>query len=422
VRVSVAHPVVAKKVSSDQNAAVTAGFLGWTLDAFDYFLVVYCLTAIGNEFHRTDAEMAFSITLTLAFRPVGAFLFGLLADRYGRRLPLMLDLLFYSIVEVATAFAPSYRVFLILRALFGIGMGGEWGVGASLTMEKVPPRLRGVFSGLLQQGYAAGNLLAALCYFFLFNRWGWRPMFLLGGLPAILAIFVRMHVKESEVWEKTRTHDWGTLRTNILSNWKLFLYLVALMTFMNFSSHGTQDMYPTFLQRFWHFDPLKRSAISMVASCGALIGGVAFGYYSDLKGRRRAIVTGLLGAVAVIPLWALSPTTAMLVAGAFLMQFMVQGAWGVIPAHLSELSPDSVRGFLPGFAYQCGVLLSGSIAMIQASFAEHMSYATTMAMTAGVVFVGGSIVAAMGRENRAHVFGTTIAPSGVTPSGAAVKV
>ena len=231
-----------------------AGFLGWTLDAFDYFLVVYCLTAIGREFHRSDAEMALAITVTLVFRPVGAFFFGLLADRYGRRLPLMIDLVFYSVIEVATAFAPGYRSFLVLRALFGIGMGGEWGVGASLAMEKVSPRFRGLISGLLQQGYAMGNLLAALCYFFLFNRWGWRPMFLLGGLPALLAVFVRMHVTESEVWQKTRTTDWGQLRRSILSNWKLFLYLVLLMTFMNFSSHGTQDLYPTFLQRYWHFD------------------------------------------------------------------------------------------------------------------------------------------------------------------------
>ena len=405
VRVNAARPAGADKISPDQNAAVAAGFLGWTLDAFDYFLVVYCLTAIGNEFHRSDKEMAFSITLTLAFRPIGAFLFGLLADRYGRRLPLMLDLIFYSIVEVATAFAPTYRVFLILRALFGIGMGGEWGVGASLTMEKVPPRLRGVFSGLLQQGYAAGNLLAALCYFTFFNRWGWRPMFLLGGLPAILAVFVRMHVKESEVWEKTRTRDWRDLRRAILGNWKVFLYMVVLMTFMSLTSHGTQDMYPTFLQRFRNFDPSMRSAASMIASCGALIGGIVFGYYSDLKGRRRAIITALLLGVAVIPLWALSPVTPLLLAGAFLMQFMVQGAWGVIPAHLAELSPDRVRGFLPGFAYQCGVLLSGSIALIQATFAEHMSYSATMAITAGVVFAGGCIVAALGHENRAHVFG-----------------
>ncbi len=391
--------------ASDQNAAVVAGFLGWMLDAFDYFLVVYCLTAIAKEFHRTDAEMALSITVTLAFRPVGAFLFGLLADRYGRRLPLMLDLIFYSAIEVATAFATSYRAFLILRALFGIGMGGEWGVGASLAMEKVPPRLRGVLSGLLQQGYSAGNVLAALCYYALFNRWGWRPMFLLGGLPALLAVFVRMRVKESEVWESARHTNWGHLGRAILSHWKLFLYIALLMTFMNFSSHGTQDMYPTFLQRFWHFDAQKRSLISGFSMIGAIAGGVAFGYYSDLRGRRRAIVTGMCLAILTIPLWAFSTTTAMLVTGAFVIQFMVQGAWGVIPAHLSELAPDSVRGFLPGFAYQCGVLVSGSIVYIQSRFAEHMSYATTMAVTAGVVFAGAAIVTALGKERRGQIFG-----------------
>ncbi|MDP9055458.1 MAG: MFS transporter, partial [Acidobacteriota bacterium] len=231
--------------SPDRNAAVLAGFLGWTLDAFDYFLVVYCLTAIGKEFHHSDAGMALAITVTLVLRPVGAFLFGLLADRYGRRLPLMIDLVFFSVIEVATAFSRSYTSFLILRALFGIGMGGEWGVGASLAMEKVPPRFRGLISGLLQQGYALGSLLAALCYFFLFDRWGWRPMFLLGGLPALLAIFVRLRVKESEVWQQTKKADWGQLRSSIFANWKLFLYLVLLMTFMSFSSHGTQDLYPT---------------------------------------------------------------------------------------------------------------------------------------------------------------------------------
>jgi SHS family lactate transporter-like MFS transporter len=216
-----------------------------------------------------------------------------------------------------------------------------------------------------------------------------------------------MHVKESEVWEKTRKADWGQLRRAIFSNWKLFLYLMLLMTFMNFSSHGTQDLYPTFLQRYWHFDASKRSLISAVASVGAICGGTLFGYYSDLKGRRRAIVTALLLGIVVIPLWALSPTTALLVAGAFLMQFMVQGAWGVIPAHLSELAPDSVRGFLPGFSYQCGVLLSASIVPIQALLAEHSSYAITMALTAGVVFLGGSIVAGLGRERHAVVFGST---------------
>jgi SHS family lactate transporter-like MFS transporter len=406
MRVSAANPVVGKQTRTDQNAAVAAGFLGWTLDAFDYFLVIYCLTVIGRDFHRSDAEMAVTITITLMFRPFGAFLFGLLSDRYGRRLPMMINLVFYSAAEVATAFAGSYRTFLILRALFGIGMGGMWGTGTSLTMEKVPPRLRGLLSGLLQQGYALGNLLAALAYFFLVDRFGWRPLFLLGGLPAILAIFVRMRIKESEVWEESRVATWGLLRRAILSNWKLFFYMALLMTFMNFSSHGTQDMYPTFLQRYWHFDASKRSMISAIASVGAIFGGVFFGYYSDLKGRRRSIVTALLLAVAMIPLWVLSPNIAVLIAGAFLMQFMVQGAWGVIPAHLSELSPDNVRGFLPGFAYQCGVLISSSIVVVQALFAEHMSYATTMAMTAGVVFVGGAIVTALGKERHGTIFGS----------------
>ena len=238
-----------------------ASFLGWTLDAFDFFLVVFTLTAIGKDFGRSDKEMALSITLTLAFRPLGAFIFGLVADRYGRRLPLMIDLLFFSVIEVATGFARDFTTFLILRALFGIGMGGEWGVGASLAMEKVPPRLRGLLSGLLQQGYSAGYLLAALCYFFLFDKVGWRPLFYLGGLPALLAVFIRMRVKESEVWERNKSADWSSLWRAIVSHWKLFLYLTVLMMMMNFTSHGTQDMFPTFLQRHWGMGATQRAVI-----------------------------------------------------------------------------------------------------------------------------------------------------------------
>src|SRR6266542_1724828 len=205
------------------GAALFAGFLGWMFVAFDFFLVVVSLTTIAKEFHRTDKEIALSIALTLGFRPVGAFIFGLLADRYGRRLPLMLDLVFYSVVEVLSGLAPNYATFMVLRALFGIGMGGEWGVGASLAMEKVPPRLRGVLSGLLQEGYAVGFLLASGCYFFVFPRWGWRPMFFIGGLPALLAIFVRLRVKESEVWERTRHENWSQLGRGIASHWRLFI-------------------------------------------------------------------------------------------------------------------------------------------------------------------------------------------------------
>ncbi|OLE55754.1 MAG: MFS transporter [Acidobacteria bacterium 13_1_20CM_3_53_8] len=401
---------------SDHRAAVTAGFLGWTLDAFDFFLVVFTLTAIGEEFHKSDVEMALTLTLTLAFRPVGAFIFGLMADRYGRRLPLMIDLVFFSIIEVLSGLAPNYTAFLILRALFGIGMGGEWGVGASLAMEKVPPRLRGVLSGLLQEGYAVGYLLAAVCYFFLYPYFlhhpqligglsAWRPLFFIGGIPALLVIYIRFGVKESEVWEKTKHATWGDLSRGIARNWKLLLYLALLMTMMNFASHGTQDLYPTFLERDWGFSPQKRAALTAFSMVGAIAGGLIFGLFSDRRGRRRAIVLSLVLGILAIPLWAFSPSLALLVAGAFLMQFMVQGAWGVIPAHITELSPDAVRGFLPGFAYQCGVLVAGTAPYLQARVAKHIGYTRTMALTALIVFSLAALVAALGRERRGITFG-----------------
>jgi MFS transporter, SHS family, lactate transporter len=392
-------------VAEGHRAALIAGFLGWTLDAFDFFLVGLSLTAIAAEFHKTDVDIALSITLTLGFRPVGAFIFGLLADRYGRRLPLIIDLIFYSVIEVLSGLAPNYVTFLALRALFGIGMGGEWGVGASLAMEKVPPRLRGVLSGLLQEGYAAGYLLAACCYFVVFPRWGWRPMFFIGGLPALLAIYVRLHVKESEVWQKTKHESWGQLGRAIASHWKLFIYLALLMMMMNFVSHGTQDLYPTLLKRAWHFGPRKIAAITAFTMVGAIAGGILFGYLSDRIGRRKSMIAALILAMLVIPLWSLSPVLALLLAGGFIMQFMVQGAWGIIPAHLSELSPDSVRGFLPGFAYQCGVLLAGSVVLIQAFFAARTSYPTTMALTTLTVLIGAVFVVAVGREERGIHFG-----------------
>jgi SHS family lactate transporter-like MFS transporter len=317
----------------------------------------------------------------------------------------MLDLVFYSIVEVLSGLAPNYATFMVLRALFGIGMGGEWGVGASLAMEKVPAKLRGVLSGLLQEGYATGYLLAAVCYFFVFPRWGWRPLFFIGGLPALLALFVRFKVKESEVWKKTKHESWGQLGRSIATNWKLFIYLTILMMMMNFVSHGTQDMYPTFLERHWGFSPRDRVLITGLSMVGAIIGGVVFGFISDRWGRRRSMILALICAIAVVPLWAFAPSLALLILGAFLLQFMVQGAWGIIPAHLSELSPDSVRGFLPGFAYQCGVLLAGSVAYIEALFAERMSYAAAMSLTAVTVFAGAIVAVAAGREKRGIRFG-----------------
>ena len=393
--------------SRDAGRALLAGFLGWTLDAFDFFLVVMCLTAIAHDFHERVTSVALSLTITTAFRPVGAFIFGLLADRYGRRLPLMIDLVFYSVIEVLSGLAPNLKTFLILRALFGIGMGGEWGVGASLAMEKVPVRWRGLLSGVLQEGYAIGYLVAALCYSAIFPKFGWRPLFFLGGVPALLAIYVRFGIKESEVWERTRHQQWGQLGRAIFSNWPLFLFLVMLMAAMNFSSHGTQDLYPTFLEKAFGFTAERRAMLTAFTMVGALSGGIAFGLLSDRMGRRRSMITALLLGCCVIPLWAFPHNAVSLWAGGFLIQFMVQGAWGVIPAHISELSPDSVRGFLPGFAYQCGVLIAGTAPTIQSYLVDQHGapYRTVMAMTALIVFLFAALMTAIGPEKRAKTFG-----------------
>lgn len=465
-----AEPAPAEKLKDSRNALV-ASFLGWTLDAFDFFIVVMVLTDIAKDFKCSHADMALTLTATLAFRPVGAFIFGLMADRYGRRIPLMIDVVFYSVIEIASGLAPNYTAFIILRALFGIGMGGEWGVGASLAMEAVPARWRGILSGVLQEGYAIGYIMASLAYFFVFPYLGWRAMFFIGGAPAVLAWFIRRKVKESTVWEKTRRRDWSSLWSSVRSHihayfliaaaaalsdfvltraaawisgnplltgyltsglfrgcivffgalliafmadvtWrvaeghrKLFFYMVALMTMMNFVAHGTQDMYPTFLKTHRGFSVQLTAGVTIIANLGALAGGICCGLFSDRFGRRKGIVTALLLAILIIPLWAYAPDTALLALGAFLMQFMVQGAWGVIPAHITELSPDAVRGFFPGFAYQCGVLLAGSVGYLEALFAERMNYANAMAGTALTVFILGAVVAALGREKRGIEFG-----------------
>jgi SHS family lactate transporter-like MFS transporter len=400
-------PVAEVGAVSGHRAAVAAGFSGWLLDAFDFFLVTFCLTAMAKEFHKTDAQIALVITMTLLFRPVGGFVFGLMADRYGRRLPLMINIGFFAVAEILTGLAPNYTVLLVVRGLFGVVMGGNWGVGTSLAMEGAPIGKRGMLSGLLQEGYAAGNVLAALCYLFLFGRVGWRPLFFLGSLPAILLVlFIRFRVKESTVWKKARTGSWREQRREILSHWKLFLYLVAFMTMMLFASHGTQDMYPTFLQRQWHFTPQRRAVITAISGVGAIIGGIVFGHFSDKWGRRRTIIIAFVLGALVIPLWAYAPSQALLVTGAFLMQFMVQGAWGVIPAHLAELSPDSVRGLLPGFAYQTAGIIASSVVYIEAVYAQKTSYATAMALTAISVFLLASIMAAVGRERRGQTFGS----------------
>lgn len=401
---SAASSIELEAERANQRNALLAGFLGWTLDAFDFFVLTYVLGDVARDFHRSRPDIALTLTASLAMRPVGAIIFGLLADRYGRRLPLMLDVVFYSVVEVLSGLATNYRTFMILRLLYGIGMGGEWGVGASLTMESVPARWRGLLSGFLQEGYALGNILAAIAYFTIFPHHGWRALFFVGGLPALLSLFIRAKVKESAAWHATRT-DWSSYWSAVRSNWRRFLYLVLLMSMMNFISHGTQDLYPTFLSKQRGYDAHITAIISIIAMFGAICGGLAFGAYSDRKGRRRAMITATLAGVGVIPLWILSPTTGLLMAGGFLMQFMVQGAWGVIPAHLNELSPGVLRGFFPGFAYQIGVLCASSISYIEPLLGERFSYTQSMGLLAVAVLSLAAVVVYFGPEAKGVRFG-----------------
>jgi SHS family lactate transporter-like MFS transporter len=383
-------------LTSTQRNTFVACFLGWSLDAFDFFILVFCVSALAAEFHTKVSVVLEANFLTLAMRPVGAFLFGFLADRYGRRPALMIDIICFSIFELGSAFAPSFHWFLIMRACFGIAMGGEWGVGAALAFETLPAKGRGFFSGLLQEGYPVGYLLAAVVYGTLFRFIGWRGMFVVGALPAFLVIYIRTKVDESPAWLQGRVVEKkdSDLGQNIRVYLSSFLFLILLMFAFNSFSHGTQDVYPTFLRENHGFSPGVVGAIAIVYNIGALLGGITFGSWSERLGRRRAIMIAALLAIPVIPLWAFSHTAPMLALGGFLMQFMVQGAWGVIPAHLNELSPPAVRATFPGLAYQLGNLLSSRNSVIQARVAEQHyggNFAPVLAWT--VVLVATLVVA-----------------------------
>jgi MFS transporter, SHS family, lactate transporter len=396
---SVARAVARESSNSDAFHTLIASFLGWTLDAFDFFVLIFVLPSVAREFHRSIVDVAFAITATLAMRPVGALIFGWFADRYGRRLPLMIDVMLYSVLEVLSGLAPSYGWFLFLRALFGVAMGGEWGVGASIAMEAVPARWRGLLSAMLQEGYAVGYLLAAAAYFLVFPLWGWRPLFFLGGAPALLTLYIRSKVPESKSWEVMRPPRGAIIRA-IRTNLLTFLYLVLLMTMMNLVSHGTQDLYPTFLKLQRGLDARTVGTIAIIYNIGALIGGLTFGYLSDQFGRRRAMAAAVLCGLLIVPLWIYPRSLVWLTAGAFLMQFMVQGAWGAIPAHLVELSPPQVRGLFSGFAYQLGVLFAANAAFVEALIAQHLGYSAALALVASIVLIGDAIVIALGRERK----------------------
>ncbi|HEV2594848.1 MAG TPA: MFS transporter [Sphingomicrobium sp.] len=391
-----------KSLSAPQRSAILASYLGWTLDAFDYFLMTFMFTAIAKEF-RTDVTAITEATfLTLAARPIGAFVFGWLAERFGRRPVLMFDILLFSAFELASGFAPTLTSLLVLRFLFGVGMGGEWGLGASLVMESIPARLRGPVSGLLQSGYPSGYFIASLVYFLLFDRIGWRGMFMVGVAPALLVFLIRMHVHESPVFEARRGKAHVNPVTELLRHWKIALYLVVLMTAFNFFSHGTQDLYPTFLQKQHHFDTHTTGVLTAVMNVGAIVGGISFGIWSERIGRKRAIIIASLLALPVIPLWAYSSTPLLLGLGAFLVQVAVQGAWGIVPVHLNELSPPLARSLFPGFAYQLGNLIASRNGPIQARIAESHGndYALSLALVCGIMAVVIAIWTAFGPERK----------------------
>jgi len=399
----------------NQKHVVLASWLGWTLDAFDYFLMVFVIKDVAQAFGASKTQIALATTLTLALRPLGAFIFGRLADRFGRRPVLMADVALYSLLGFATAFSPSLIGFLIIRALFGIAMGGEWGIGASLTMESIKPEARGIVSGLLQSGYPTGYLLASIVYRNFYEPLGaltglapWRSLFLVGIVPALLILYIRRHVPESPGWSIEHARS-GTVLNVLRKHWALALYAIVLMTAFNFFSHGTQDAYPTFLQVQHHFDVHTTGNIAIVYNIGAIIGGLTFGLFSQRIGRRRAIILAALLAIPVTYLWAFSQTAAMLAVGAFLMQFFVQGAWGVIPAHLNELSPADARGTFPGTVYQLGNFIASYNLPLQTSIAAsmHENYSVALAGVAVAAAIAIAILTALGREAREATMATT---------------
>jgi len=395
--------------SSAQKHVVAASFLGWTLDAFDFFLMVFVIKDVAHEFGAGKSDIAWATTLTLALRPLGAFIFGRLADRFGRRPVLMADVALYSLLGAATAFSPNLIGFLVVRALFGIAMGGEWGIGASLTMETVNPQARGLVSGLLQSGYPTGYLLASIVYRNFYDILHWRGMFLVGIAPALLILYIRRHVPESPGWSRAHAET-GTVFNVLRKHWALALYAIALMTAFNFFSHGTQDAYPTFLQVQHKFDAHTTGNIAIVYNIGAILGGWTFGIWSQSFGRRRTIIVASLLAIPVAWLWAYSQTATMLAFGAFLMQFFVQGAWGVIPAHLNELSPADARGTFPGTVYQLGNFIASYNLVLQTRIAAARGEDYSLAL-AGIAVCAALVIAlltALGREAR----DTALAKSG----------
>lgn len=403
-------PSTAAAPQSRWQFAVASGILGWVLDAFDFFVIVFLFDILSAHFGVRKRDIVFTIPLVLAMRPVGALLFGTLADRFGRKVPLMVCVAYFSLVSLASAYAPTYGWFAVLRALYGIGMGGYWGIGASYAMESTPVRWRGVFSGILQSGYPLGYLLAALGMATLAPLFGWRSLFFVSLSVAALVVLLAAFSPESRAWKEHAAESVGTLFKTVAKHWRIFVYLLALMTMMTSLSHGTQDLYPDFLRSIPGIAKTKVLGMELVYgvaifyNVGAILGALFFGELSHRFGRRRAMLFALAVCIVSIPWWAFGVTVATLLAGSFVMQSGVQGAFGVIPAHLNEMSPDTARSLFPGFVYQMGVLLASPTVYIETLLRDHFGYPKALTLFELCVILTLGVLLALGSERHGRSF------------------
>ena len=417
-------PVVdtSQRWTSAQRSTLFAGVGSWTLDAFDYFILVFVLTAVADTFKTSVVAVSVAITLTLAMRPLGALIFGAIAERIGRKPVLIANIVIFAVIELLTALAPNLPTFIALRVVYGIAMGGIWGVASALTMETIPQRARGRVSGLFQAGYPLGYLIASIVYGLLFTHIGWRGMFGIGVIPILLAVFIALRVKESPVWLATRGDNAKAKKAAfwpaVGQHWPTLIYAVVLMAAFNYFSHGTQDLYPTFLKEQHGFDPGVVSVIAICYNIAAIIGGIIAGTLSQRYGRKKIIIIFALLALPCIPLWGFASGAWALGIGAFLMQFMVQGAWGVIPAYLNELVPEGTRAVLPGFVYQLGNVIASPNATLQAGIAQATGgdYGLAMAVVAGTVAIVIAIMMFFGKETRDTRFLARAAMAGSGPT------
>lgn len=401
------------EVQPEQWRTLLASWAGWVLDAFDFTLVLLVLGDIAKAFGVGLVAMGIVLTGTLIGRLFGGILSGVWADRVGRRTPLMISILAYSLFELLSGFAPTYIVFLIFRFLFGIGMGGEWAAGTSLAMESWPKRSRGIASGFLQGGWPVGYLLATIVYGIVFPVWGWRALFFIGAAPALLVLFIRSRVKESPVWLESHRQLQREGRRPGLSLLRLFhrdtmattLHASAVMGAMLFSYAAISSFWPTFLSSTLHLSVSDKTLFLILLNLGSLAGYWTAGWISERAGRRPTLVGFALLSACFIPLYVLTTVRTLVMIGGILMGAIGIGLWGVVPAYLTERFPTSIRGVGPSTAFHIGAVLGSFTPTLQALLVRN---GLTLAHSMGVTILAAALILAalvfFGPEPRGREF------------------